>query len=367
MTDRDVLFEPVRMGGLDLPNRVLMAPLTRNRAHPDGTPAELAATYYAQRASAGMILTEAAQVSAMGKGYLNTPGIYAPDHVEGWKKITSAVHAAGGRIFVQLWHVGRISHVSLLPDGRVPLSSSAVRAEAQTFTENGFEPVSEPEALALDDIPGVIAEYRHAAEMAKRAGFDGVEIHAANGYLLDQFLQDGVNRREDAYGGSVENRMRLLAEVIDAVTEVWDAGRVGVRLSPLGQANDIRDSDPEGLFGKIYEMIADRGLAYLHVVEAFPGSEPDGDARALLERLRRRYDGFYIANGGYDGQSAAQAVASGRVDAVSIGRAFIANPDLPERLRRGADLNTPDQSTFYGGGAEGYTDYPSLDAGRSAA
>ncbi|MFD0979699.1 alkene reductase [Tropicimonas aquimaris] len=367
MTDSSKLFEPVRMGAVELPNRILMAPLTRNRAHPDGMPKELAATYYAQRASAGLLLTEATQISAMGKGYLDTPGIYAPEHVAAWKTITDAVHAAGGRIFVQLWHVGRISHSSLLPDGRAPVSSSAVRAEAQTFTANGFEPVSEPEALSAEGIAEVIADYRHAAEMAKQAGFDGVEIHAANGYLLDQFLQDGVNRREDAYGGSVENRMRLLSEVIDVVSEVWDRDRIGVRLSPLGQANDIRDSDPEGLFGPVYEMIGGKGLAYLHVVEAFPGSDASEADRALLGRLRARYDGFYMANGGYDGEGAAEAVASGHADAVSIGRAFIANPDLPERLRRGAALNAPDQSTFYGGGAEGYVDYPFLDSDRTAA
>ncbi|SFB76325.1 alkene reductase [Tropicimonas isoalkanivorans] len=361
MTDHSILFHPTRMGAMELPNRILMAPLTRNRAHPDGTPGELAERYYAQRASAGLIISEATQISAMGKGYIDTPGIYTPEHVAGWKKITAAVHAAGGRIFCQLWHVGRISHVSLLPDNRQPVSSSAVRAEAQTFTANGFEATSEPIELPLDEIPALIADYRHAAEMAKEAGFDGVEVHGANGYLLDQFLQDGVNHREDAYGGSVENRLRLLSDVLDAVIDVWGVDRVGVRLSPLGQANDISDSDPETLFRAAYSMVASKSLAYLHVVESFPGTGEDSAGREMLDRLRAGYDGFYIPNGGYDGNSAAEAIAQGRADAVSIGRDFLANPDLPERLRVGADLNEPDQSTFYGGGAEGYVDYPFLD------
>jgi N-ethylmaleimide reductase len=361
MTVHNILFHPTRMGALELPNRILMAPLTRNRAQADGTPGELAERYYAQRASAGLIFSEATQISPMAKGYIDTPGIYTPEHVAGWKKITSAVHAAGGRIFCQLWHVGRISHVSLLPDNQPPVSSSAVRAEAQTFTENGFEDTSEPVELPLEDIPALIADYRHAAKMAKEAGFDGVEVHGANGYLLDQFLQDGVNRRDDAYGGAPENRMRLLCEVIDAATEVWGADRVGVRLSPLGQANGISDSDPEALFSAVYAMIARKGLAYLHVVESFPGSDGDQSGREMLDRLRAGFEGFYVANGGYDGDSAAEAVAAGRAEAVAIGRDFLANPDLPERLRVGADLNEPDQSTFYGGGAEGYVDYPFLD------
>ena len=273
MTDRSNLFIPTRMGALDLPNRVLMAPLTRNRAQPDGTPSEAAALYYGQRASAGMILSEATQISAMGKGYLNTPGIHTDAQVAAWRKITDSVHANGGRIYVQLWHVGRISHVSLLPEDRNPLAPSAIRAEAQTFTADGFTDVSQPDAMSAEQIAATVEDYRHAAEMAKTAGFDGVEVHAANGYLLDQFLQDRSNRREDAYGGSVENRMRFLAEALDAVAEVWPSDRIGVRLSPLGQANDMGDSDPEALFGQVYAMLNASGLAYLHVLEQFPGNE----------------------------------------------------------------------------------------------
>lgn len=361
MTSRDQLFHPATMGALELPNRVLMAPLTRNRAKPDGTPWDVAATYYAQRASAGLIFSEATQISAMGKGYLNTPGIYSDDHIAGWKGITDAVHAEGGRIFCQLWHVGRISHTSLLPEGRSPVSSSDIPAEAQTFTEAGFQDTSAPEALTLDGIAALKDEVLNAAKAAKAAGFDGVEIHGANGYLLDQFLQDHANRRDDAYGGSIENRIRLLREVIAVVAEVWPKDRIGVRLSPLGQFNDIGDSDPEALFATVYRTIDSAGLAYLHVVEQFPGTEDTEEGRAILKRLRKHYTGFYIANGGYDAESAAEAIETGHADAVAFGRPFIANPDLPERYRTGAPLNAPDQDTFYGGDETGYVDYPSLD------
>ncbi|PZX17743.1 N-ethylmaleimide reductase [Palleronia aestuarii] len=361
MTEQDQLFSPVRMGDLDLPNRVLMAPLTRNRAHCDGTPADMAQIYYSQRATAGLIISEATQVDPMGKGYLDTPGIHDPSHVAAWRKITDAVHAKGGRIFLQLWHVGRISHVSLLPDGSKPLAPSAVRAETQTFTENGFEDCSEPEAMTLDQIHAVVEQFRRGAEMAQEAGFDGVEIHAANGYLLDQFLQDKTNRRDDAYGGDVANRMRLVSEIIDAVATVLPRGRIGIRLSPLGQANDIGDSDPETLFTQVYEMVSGKNLAYLHVMEQFPGAENDSDAHGMIERLRSHYEGFVISNGGYDGEAARSVIGSGHADAVAFGRPFIANPDLPERLRVGAKLNEGDQDTFYGGDAEGYTDYPFLE------
>ncbi|GGD83820.1 alkene reductase [Croceicoccus mobilis] len=360
MTDTDILFKPLRVGAIELPNRVLMAPLTRNRAMPDGTPRDMAATYYRQRASAGLIISEATQISLMAKGYKDTPGIHTDAHVAGWKPIIEAVHAAGGRIFCQLWHVGRISHVSLLPDGAQPVSSSAIRAKAQTFTENGFEATSEPVALSADGIAGLLDDYGHAARCAKAAGFDGVEVHAANGYLLDQFLQDGVNKRDDGYGGSVENRQRLLREVLDRVCDVFPADRVGVRLSPLGQANDMSDSDPEETFSAAYRMLAGRGLAYLHAIEEFYGQNTSDDDRALLKRLRALYDGVYLGNGGYDGAAAATAIAQGGADAVTFGRPFIANPDLPERFRIGADLNEPDQDTFYGGDETGYTDYPFL-------
>ncbi len=361
MTDTAKLFDPVIMGDLNVPNRVFMAPLTRNRAHGDGTPRDIAATYYGQRASAGLILSEATQISAMAKGYKDTPGIYTDAHIAAWKKITDAVHAAGGRIYCQLWHVGRISHVSVLPEGKQPVSSSDIQAKAQTFTEEGFQDVSKPVALDKAGIEQTIADYVTAAQAAKEAGFDGIEVHSANGYLLDQFLQDGVNTRTDEYGGSIDNRMRLLTEVLDAVSKVWDNTRIGVRLSPLGEMSDISDSDSKALFSAVYTMLDKRQLAYLHVVEKFPGSEQEESDRQLIKDLRELYNGFYIANGGYDADSSADAVKSGHADAVTIGRPFIANPDLPERYRRGANENEPNPDTFYGGDEIGYTDYPFLD------
>jgi len=359
MTDTQPLFETLDAGALALPSRIVMAPLTRNRAQADGTPSELAIAYYRQRASAGLIITEATQISPMGKGYLDTPGIHADAHVDAWRRITDAVHEAGGRIVLQLWHVGRISHVSLLPGNAQPVSPTTRRAEAQTFTANGFEPVSAPVALDAAGIAATVADYAAATHRARAAGFDGVEIHAANGYLIDQFLQDGVNDRTDGYGGSVANRLRFLTEVIDAVTGAWDAAHVGIRLSPLGSFNDMRDSDPAALFGAAYRLIADRQLAYLHVVERF-GAPLAPDRQAILDAIRPHFTGVYIANGGFDGASAAARIAAGSADAVSFGIPFIANPDLPARIARGGPFNEPDQATFYGGGAKGYTDYPSL-------
>lgn len=356
----DILFKPLKFGSFELPNRVLMAPLTRNRANSDGTPKRIAVDYYRQRASAGLIISEATQISAMGKGYKDTPGIHARSHVEGWKPIIEAVHAAGGRIFCQLWHVGRISHVSLLPGNVQPVSSSAVRAETQTFTDKGFEPTSTPVALDLDGIARTLDDYTLAARCAKEAGFDGVEVHSANGYLLDQFIQDGVNKREDEYGGSIENRLRLLDEVFERVCDVYPVDRVGVRFSPLGQANDIIDSAREATFTAAYTMASNRGLAYLHAVEQFFGQDSDEEDASLLKRLRGLFDGVYIGNGAYTADLAREAITSSNADAITFGRSFIANPDLPERFRIDAPLNEPDQNTFYGGGAEGYTDYPFL-------
>ena len=359
------LLEPLTLGPLTLPNRVLMAPLTRNRAQSEGTPRDMAVDYYAQRATAGMVWTEATQIDPMGKGYVDTPGIHSDAQVDGWRKITDAVHAAGGRMCIQLWHVGRISHTSLLPDGRSPVSSTDRPADTQTFTADGFQDCSKPEALTADGIREVIAQYDHAAQCARRAGFDAVEIHAANGYLLDQFLQDGVNDRTDDYGGTIENRMRLLREVIDTVAAYWDRDRIGVRLSPLGQANDMSDSDPEAHFGEIYRALSDEQIAFLHVVESFPGNDVDRDLPRLL---RREFTGgLYIANGGYDAETGAAAIEDGHADAITFGRPFIANPDLPERIRLGADWAEPDPDTFYGGDEEGYTDYPALDEAASAA
>ncbi len=365
MADTSQLFAPVTMGAIELPNRVLMAPLTRNRAHSDGTPKDMAQIYYGQRASAGLIVSEATQVDEMGKGYLDTPGIHSDGHAAAWHRITDAVHASGGRIFLQLWHVGRISHSSLLPEGRAPLAPSAIRAEQQTFTANGFEACSTPEAMSVEQIHDAIEQFRRGAELARQAGFDGVEIHSANGYLLDQFIQDKTNTRDDEYGGPVENRIRLVSEVVDAVATVWPRDRIGIRVSPLGHANDIGDSDTEGTFSAVYKMLSDKRLAYLHVMEQFPGHDNDGESAALIKRLRALYDGFVISNGGYSAQSAAEALASGHADAVAFGRDFIASPDLPERLRVGAPLNTQDQDTFYGGGEEGYIDYPFLEKRRT--
>lgn len=355
------LFAPLAIGAIEAPHRVLMAPLTRNRAHGDGAPNEMAIEYYRQRAGAGLIFTEATQISPMGKGYLDTPGVHDAKHVDGWRKIVDAVHDAGGRIVLQLWHVGRISHVSLLPPGERPLAPSAVRAAAQTFGPNGFVDVSEPRAMSLDDIATTIAEYRTAAENAKAAGFDGVETHAANGYLIDQFLRDGSNKRDDDYGGSADNRTRFLREAVGAAVDVFGADRVGVRLSPTGAFNDMSDSDPASTFAAAVDALNDFGLAYLHMVETFPGEESSADDKRVVADLKKRWKGAYIANGGFDATSAAEAIRNGDADAVAFGRPYIANPDLPVRYARGAALNEPDQDTFYGGGAEGYTDYPFLE------
>jgi N-ethylmaleimide reductase len=361
MKTPSALFNPLRIGALEVPNRVLMAPLTRNRADADGTPRAIAAEYYRQRSSAGLIVTEATQISPEGKGYLDTPGIHYDNHVAAWRRITDTVHAAGGRIFLQLWHVGRISHVSLLPRGQAPVAPSAIRAKAQTFSADGFVDVSEPRALETAELLRIVADYVDAAGRAKEAGFDGVEIHAANGYLLDQFLRDGSNKRTDAYGGNAENRARLTLDVTEAVVGVWGADRVGIRLSPFGSFNDMFDSAPEETFSTVYRQLDWLGLAYLHVVESFPGSDTNAQDAAALDRLRTLWTGTYIANGDFDAARAAEWIEQGRTDAVSFGRPFIANPDLPERYRAGSVLNVPDQATFYGGGAEGYIDYPFVD------
>ena len=361
MRDTSPLFRPILTGAVELPNRVVMAPLTRNRAKADGTPNAMAEEYYRQRTSAGLIVTEATQVSPEGKGYVDTPGIHDDSHVTAWRRITDTVHAGGGRIFLQLWHVGRISHVSLLPGGQAPVAPSAIRAKTQTFNADGFVDTSQPRALETEEMPRIVADFADAAERAKEAGFDGVEVHAANGYLLDQFLRDGSNQRTDAYGGSVENRARLALEVTEAVARVWGADRVGIRLSPFGAFNDMSDSAPEQTFAAVYRQLDRLGLAYLHVVESFPGSEYTAQDAAALDRLRALWSGPYIANGDFDAARAAEWIERGRTDAVSFGRPFIANPDLPERYRTDAALNTPDQATFYGGGAEGYIDYPFID------
>lgn len=360
---RDVLFTAHSLGDIEVPNRILMAPLTRNRAQPDGTPANLAIEYYRQRAGAGLIFTEATQISQQGKGYIDTPGIHHAAHVDAWRQITDAVHAEGGRIVVQLWHVGRISDPEFQPGGGLPVAPSAIKPEgAMTFTSRGPAEPPEPRALALDEIPGIVQQYREAAVFARDAGFDGIEVHAANGYLIDQFLRDGSNRRDDAYGGSADNRARLLFDVIDAVLETWSAGRVGVRLSPFGAFNAMSDSDPEATFSTAIEGLNRRKLAFLHLVEAFPGEDDDPQVREAVGRLRALWKGAYVANGGYDAESAAAAIDAGHADAITFGRPFIANPDLPRRFLQNARLNEPDQDTFYGGDHRGYTDYPALAA-----
>lgn len=351
------LFTPMKIGDLEIPNRVVMAPLTRNRAGPGNAPTELNAEYYRQRAGAGLIISEATQVSTQGIGYPATPGIHTPEQVVGWGRIVDTVHAAGGRIFLQLWHVGRISHPSLQPDNSLPVAPSAIRPEGEAVTYEGMQPFVTPRALEPDEIPGVIDQYRVAAHNAQEAGFDGVEVHGANGYLLDEFLRDGTNRREDEYGGPAANRIRLLLEVLDAVCESWQPERVGVRISPENSFNDIHDSHPQETFNALADALAPRGLAYLHVVE---GDMMSARCELDYEDLKKRFAGPYIANHGFDFQRATRWLQQGRADLISFGKPYLANPDLVERFRRGAALNEPDESTFYGGDAHGYTDYPTM-------
>jgi N-ethylmaleimide reductase len=367
MSDLSVLFTPTRLGALEVPNRVLLAPMTRSRAGRDEVPGPLAPLYYMQRASAGLIVTEATQVGPGAQGYVFTPGVYTDAQVAGWRKVTDAVHAAGGRTVVQLWHCGRVSHESFQPGNALPVAPSAVRLEGSTYTyEGGMQPHPTPRALEADEIPAVVAHFRLAAEQARKAGFDGVEIHGANGYLIDQFLRDGTNRRTDRYGGRPENRARFLLEVTEAVAEVWGPERVGVRLSPLGTFNGMSDSDPAATFGHAVSALDRLGLAYLHMVEPF-GPEPlSAEQKAILRSIRERWHGAYIANGAYDASRGAEALRSGWATAVSYGVPFIGNPDLPLRFLTGAALAEADRSTFYGGDARGYVDYPPIARAEAA-
>jgi len=360
------LFDPIHFGDVKAANRVVMAPLTRDRAGPNQVPTDMMVTYYAQRAGAGLIVTEGTQISAEGQGYLDTPGIYSAEQVAGWKKITDAVHAKGGKIVVQLWHVGRISHLSLLPPGTLPVSSTAKRAGGKTFTAKGFEDVSEPRALRTDEVPRLVEDYRVAARNAIKAGFDGVEVHGANGYLLEQFMRDSINDRTDAYGGSQENRARLVVEVMTAIADEIGAGRTGIRLSPVTPANDAKpDSDPQAMYGLVVERLAPLKLAFIHVVEGATGGPRDiapFDFAALRARFKQgNPQGAWIVNNGYTRAMAIDAVASGAADMVAFGKHFISNPDLVERLRADAPLAQPVRETLYGGGAEGYTDYPAME------
>ncbi|MDD3446307.1 MAG: alkene reductase [Zavarzinia sp.] len=354
------LFSPYHLAAIDLPNRIVMAPLTRDRAGPGNVPTTLMAEYYTQRAQAGLIISEASQICPEGQGYEATPGIHSPEQIEGWRLVTDAVHGAGGRMFIQLWHVGRISNVAFQPDGAAPVAPSALRANAQTFVNGAFVPTSEPRALDIGEIPGIVAQYAQAARNAVAAGFDGVEIHAANGYLIDQFLRDGANKRTDAYGGPIAHRCRFLFEVVEAVAAAIGPERTGVRISPTNPANDVADSDPAALFGAVMEGLDARGILYVHVVEGASRGTLDEGEPFDYPALRRRFRGAYIANNGYDKALAEQALTADHADLISFGRPFIANPDLVERLRQGAPLNELKRETLYGGGAEGYTDYPTL-------
>lgn len=341
------LLSPVKLGRYELPNRIVMAPLTRNRAGAGNVPTEVNITYYAQRASAGLIVTEATQVSPQGVGYPNTPGIHSSEQVAGWKRVTDAVHQQGGKIFLQLWHVGRISDPSLQPNGELPVAPSAIAAENHVT----------PRALELDEISGIVEAYRQGAINALEAGFDGVEIHGANGYLIDQFLQDTTNHRTDEYGGPIENRARFMLEVVEAVVSVWGADRVGIRLSPNGSFNSMADSDPKATFTYAVNALNPYGLAYLHLVE--PRTDDDKDLGARY--FRPIYNGTIISAGGYDREMGNQAIANGEADLIAYGRWFISNPDLPQRFAADAPLNPYDRSTFYGGDEKGYTDYPALN------
>jgi len=354
MTD---LFSNIQLGDLTLPNRIIMAPMTRNRA-PQNIPTPLMAEYYAQRVSAGLIITEASQISPQGVGYPATPGIHTEEQVKAWKQITRAVHDKSGRIFLQLWHVGRISH----PDyhgGEPPVAPSSIKPAGQAFTYEGLKDFVTPRALETGEISGIVDQYRHAASRAREAGFDGVEIHAANGYLIDQFLRDGTNRRTDAYGGSLENRTRFLMEVTGAVVDVWGADRVGIRLSPSGAFNDMHDSDPQTTFNHAAASLSTLHPAYLHVVEVTMTNETS--TACDMRQIRDRFNGLYIANGGYDKARGNATIAGGAADLVAFGVPFLANPDLPTRFKQDAPLNEPDESTFYGGNEHGYTDYPTLE------
>jgi N-ethylmaleimide reductase len=356
------LFTPYTLGTLVLKNRSVMAPLTRSRAEPGNLPSRLAAEYYSQRASAGLIITEATQASAGGQGYIDTPGIYNEQQVAAWRQVTDAVHQKGGVIFVQLWHVGRISHPDFR-NGEAPVAPSAIAPRGvQTYTAGGLKDIPPPRALEKGEIAAIVDEFRNAAGHAKAAGFDGIEVHGANGYLLDQFLEDGTNVRTDEYGGSVENRARMLFEVIDAVRQVWDPALVGVRLSPGGSFNDMHDCHPDQTFAYVAKRLASTDMGYLHLIEQStpPGEHPTPDLSARF--FRPNVPGTLIVAGGYTLERANVALKEGLADLIAFGQPFLANPDLVERLRSGAPLNKGNPATYYGGGAEGYTDYPTLAA-----
>jgi N-ethylmaleimide reductase len=359
MTGVDI-FSAFRLGPLELPNRVVMAPMTRNRAGPGNVPTALNATYYAQRAGAGLIVSEATQVSPQGVGYPGTPGIHSAEQVAGWRLVTDAVHGAGGRIFLQLWHVGRISHPSLQPGGALPVAPSAIAPAGQAWTTNGMEAYVTPRALETDEIPGIVEDFRRGARNAREAGFDGVELHGANGYLIDQFLRDSTNKRTDRYGGSASNRTRFLVEVMQALIGEWGGERVGVRLSPTNPYNDIADSNPAATFSTAVGELERLGIGYLHIVEPGAGDPVAAGEMPDIRFFRKIWRGPLIANKGYDLERANAVLRDGTADLVSFAALYLANPDLDQRFRRGGPFNPPDRKTFYGGAAKGYTDYPAL-------
>ena len=374
------LYDPIKLGDLTLPNRFAMAPLTRNRS-PGAVPGPYGLAYYTQRASAGLIVTEGTAISQQGQGYVDVPGLYGADQIAGWKKITDAVHAVGGHIFTQIWHVGRVSHTSLQPGGGAPVAPSAIQARAKTFIlkpdgTREFMPTSEPRALDRTELAGIVDDYRRAARAAvNEAGFDGIEIHGANGYLIDQFLRSGTNPRTDDYGGSIENRARLLFEVVDAIVAEIGGAKTAIRISPVTPSNDASDPDPQPLFEHVVRGLAARGLAYIHVIEGATGGARDfqqGEKPFDWAALKDAYrdaggTGVWMVNNSYDRELAEDAVASGRADMVAFGRLYIANPDLVHRFATNAPLNEPRRPTFYGGGAEGYIDYPTADLSTAAA
>lgn len=356
------LFQPIDLGAIRLKNRIVMAPLTRNRAGQGNVPTESNAKYYAQRSTAGLIVSEATQISPQGVGYPNTPGIHSPEQIKGWEKVVNAVHENDSKIFLQLWHVGRISHSSLQPGNALPVAPSAIKPhEGMAMTYEGMKDFETPRALELNEIPGIVKGYQEAAQNALQAGFDGVEVHAANGYLLDQFLRDGSNHRQDEYGGSIKNRCRLVLEVLNAVLEVWPANKVGLRISPSGTFNAMSDSDPEALFTYLLDQLNDYNLAYVHVVEINEADLRHGGRCVQTTLLRKAYQGNFILCGDYTAERAKQAIEDNLAQAVAFGKLYIANPDLPKRLELNASLNTPDLNTFYGGNDKGYTDYPSME------
>jgi N-ethylmaleimide reductase len=368
----EVLFQPIRVGPFTLPHRIVMAPLTRSRARtPGNVPSELNACYYAQRASAALIISEATQVSMQGQGYAWTPGIHSKDQIQGWRVVTDAVHETGGRMFIQLWHVGRISHPALQPDHMLPVAPSPITPAGKAFIENErgegeLVPFVRPRALETEELPYVVRQYARGARNAQLANADGIEIHGANGYLLEQFLTTGTNHRSDLYGGPIAHRARMLLDVVETCIAIWGPDRVGVRISPLSTFNDIHDDNPEETYGYVAERLADYKLAYLHVINAAADPLLDGEpiperVAKLLAMIRERFHGVLMLAGGFTRDTAELWLEAGKADLIAFGRSFIANPDLPERFRRRASLNVPDPTTFYGGGEHGYTDYPSLE------